>query len=98
MDFFNFNNGQLNDFQSQGHSLSLPIATSVVSGAFFDDGTFDFSVFDFGGLGTATPPIGSGEFQFLIAGPDITEQFVTHGGISAMGVSYLINPLSRRTV
>jgi hypothetical protein len=40
----------------------------------------------------------SGPFQYLIHGPDITEQFVTNGGISAMGVSYPFNPMSRRTV
>jgi len=37
-------------------------------------------------------------FQYLIHGPDVTEQFVTNGGISAMGVSYPFNPTSRRTV
>ena len=36
--------------------------------------------------------------QFLIGGPDLTENFVTSGTISAMNVSYTINPLSRRTV
>lgn len=36
--------------------------------------------------------------QYLIGGPDITEQFVTHGHISAGGISYTLNPLSRRTV
>lgn len=47
--------------------------------------------------GTSPPPVGAG-FQFLIHGPDITEQFVTGGRISAGGLSYTINPLSRRTV
>ena len=47
--------------------------------------------------GTTPPPVGGGE-QFLIGGPDITEQFVTGGKISSLGVSYIINPLSRRTV
>ena len=44
-----------------------------------------------------SPPAGGGE-QFLIGGPDLTEHFVTGGRISAMNVSYTINPLSRRTV
>jgi hypothetical protein len=56
-----------------------------------------FSYQSLGQSGGTSAPAG-GNFQFLIGGPDITEQFVTHGGISAMDVSYLINPLSRRTV
>lgn len=50
-----------------------------------------------GQAGGTSPPPSSG-FQFLIHGPGITEQFVTGGRISAGGLSYTINPLSRRTV
>lgn len=61
--------------------------------------TQPFTVFRSIGVagGTSPPPVGAG-FQFLIGGPDITEQFVTGGQISAVGISYTINPLSRRTV
>lgn len=62
--------------------------------------TKQYSQFGFLSQGQATTgptPSGSGQ-QFLIGGPDITEQFVTGGRISSQGVSYLINPLSRRTV
>jgi hypothetical protein len=41
---------------------------------------------------------GSAQQQFLIGGPGLTELFVTNGAISALGISYTINPLSRRTV
>ena len=56
-----------------------------------------FKSFQMQQIGPTPPPV-SGGFQYLIHGPDITEQFVTGGGISAMGVSYPFNPLSRRTV
>lgn len=50
-----------------------------------------------GQAGVIPPPPGGGE-QYLIGGPNITEAFVTNGSISAMDVSYTLNPLSRRTV
>src|SRR3954469_18653963 len=41
--------------------------------------------------GPSPPPPSDAGFQFLIHGPDITEQFVTGGRISAGGLSYTIN-------
>lgn len=46
--------------------------------------------------GPTPPPVG--EPEFTLYGFDLTEHFVTDGTISAMGVSYTINSLSRRTV
>lgn len=41
---------------------------------------------------------GGANMQFLIGGPGLEELFVTSGRVSAMGISYAFNPLSRRTV
>ena len=62
--------------------------------------TNPYVIFSFQSQGHATtaPPPAGGAMQFLIGGPDLTEQFVTHGHISAGDISYLLNPLSRRTV
>lgn len=87
-------------FQSLGQSGgTTPPPQNQLAQLLFFDFTKQFVQFkSLGQSGGTTPPPPGGVLQFLIGGPDLTEQFVTHGRISAGGVSYTINPLSRRTV
>jgi hypothetical protein len=83
-------------FQSEGQGPTTEVQNRLAILRFF---SFTQPFVQFRGFGqfSGTAVVGGGE-QFLIGGPNLTELFVTGGHISSMGVSYTINPLSKRTV
>lgn len=55
-----------------------------------------FAFRSLGQFGGTSPPVSLAEY--LVEGSEMTETFVTNGSLSAGGVSYLLNTMSRRTV
>jgi hypothetical protein len=48
-------------------------------------------------LSDLMPSSAGGGGTYVLSGPGVTELFVTRGGLSSGNVSYMINPMSRRT-
>ncbi len=81
-----------------GSTTPPPTVTSRLATLKFFDFTQPYVIFR--GLGqfsgTVTPPVGGG--QFIVEGSEMTETFTLNGGLTAGGVSYPLDSMSRRTV
>ena len=87
-------------FQSEGQGTGTsPVMPKRLAYQPFFAFTQPYVIFKgLGQSGGTTPPPPSGGLFLVDGGPGVTELFVTTGTLSGGGLSYLLNPMSRRTV